>query len=103
MIWGRGGYTITEELLMVIQHILQYWLVYADAKDTLQGILKWWLPGDCVERGAEEVQAALEALVARGWVTKRQTLPSQALYGLNQSKYEEIQAFLQGLENQQDG
>lgn len=94
---------ITEELLMVIRHILQYWLVHPEAKDTLQGILWWWLPGDRVEQGAEEVQAALEALVARGWVTKRQTLPFQALYGLNQDKQEEIQAFLQGLENQPNG
>jgi hypothetical protein len=96
-------YTITKEFLMVIRHILQYWLVHPEAKDTLQGILQWWLPGDRAEQGAEAVQAALEALVAQRWVTRRQTLPAPAFYGLNQDKREEIQAFLQGLENQRDG
>jgi hypothetical protein len=88
---------------MVIRHILQYWLVHPEAKDTLQGILQWWVPGDRVEQGTEAVQAALEVLVARRWVIRRQTLPAPALYGLNQDKREEIQAFLQGLENQPDG
>ena len=81
---------------MVIQQILCHLIAHPDAKDTVQGILRWWLPKDPVERSEEEVQNALDVLVARGWVrvTKRQTITSQQLYGLNKEKPEEIERFL---------
>ncbi len=79
---------------MVIRHVLQYLIAHPDAKDTVQGILLWWLPVDAIERGEEEVQEALDTLVAQGWLTQRQTTTAQTLYGLNQEKLEEIQQFL---------
>ena len=84
---------------MVIQHILHYLTEHPEAKDTIQGILQWWLPGDLVEWEEGDVQAALDALVARGWLMQRQTALSQKLYGLNREKLEEIQVFLRECEN----
>ena len=79
---------------MVMQDILRYLIKYPDAKDTIQGIVHWWLPRTPVERREIEVQKALEVLVARGWVTQRQITPFQQLYGLNKDKVEEINKFL---------
>ncbi len=79
---------------MVSQYILRYLIVHADAKDTLAGICRWWLPQCDVEWTEAAIQAALEDLVGRGWVTRRQTTHAQTLYGLNKEKHEEIQAFL---------
>jgi hypothetical protein len=87
---------------MVIQQILRYLIEYPDAKDTIQGILRWWLPKGTVERGEEEVQEALDVLDAKGWVTKRQTTTSRELYGMNKEKLEEIWAFLRERENMAD-
>jgi len=78
---------------MLIRHILHYLTAHPDAKDTIQGILRWWLPKDEEAWNKAEVQEALDTLVARGWVTQRRTSPSRTLYGLNQKQLEEITAF----------
>lgn len=79
---------------MVIEQILRYLIKNPEAKDTVQGIVRWWLPKDPVERRQDEVQKVLEFLVARSWVTQRETATSQRLYGLNEEKLEEIEIFL---------
>jgi hypothetical protein len=79
---------------MMIWYILQYLIAHPDAKDTLEGILRWWLPGDAGEWQEGEVREALDALVTRGWLTWRCITPSQSLYGMNKEKLEEIKRFL---------
>jgi hypothetical protein len=88
---------------MVIREILRYLIDHPDAKDTIQGILQWWLPGGLVIWEEEDVREALELLVAKGWLTQRQTTPSQKIYGMHTEKLEEIKAFLRGLEHETDG
>lgn len=88
---------------MVIRHILHYLTVHPDAKDTVQGILRWWLPKDEGAWSKEEVQEALDILVARGWVTQRRTIPSRTLYGLNKKQLEEIKAFFREHASEADG
>jgi|RhiMetdeSRZDD1v2_1073273.scaffolds.fasta_scaffold388716_2 hypothetical protein len=85
---------------MVITHILRYLLEHPDAKDTVMGVLQWWVPTHPSETS---VQEALEVLVAQGWVTQRQTITSQQLYGLNKEKLEEIKAYLHGPGSQASG
>jgi polyhydroxyalkanoate synthesis regulator phasin len=84
----------------VIQHILRYLIEYPEAKDTTNGILRWWFPRGSVDRAEEEVQEVLDTLVARGWLTQRQTITSQTLYGMNKEKLEEIKLFLRELERE---
>ena len=88
---------------MVIVHILHYLTEHPDAKDTIQGMLRWWLPKKRVERRKEEVRAAVDDLVARGWMTKRQITPSRSIYGMNKEKQEEIKAFLREHESEAEG
>lgn len=88
---------------MVMQHILRYLIKYPDAKDTTKGILRWWFPRGGVGRAEEDVQEALDTLVARGWLTQRQTITSQKLYGMNKEKLEEIKLFLRELERETEG
>jgi hypothetical protein len=66
---------------MVMQKILSYLLDHPDAKDTIQGILQWWLPHGGMVWRQEEIQEALDVLVARGWLTQRHTPSCQMLYG----------------------
>jgi hypothetical protein len=79
----------------VIREILHYLTEHPDAKDTVEGILRWWLPKGGVERGEEEVREVLGSLVSRGWLTERGTTPSQKIYGMNRDRLEEIRRFLQ--------
>jgi hypothetical protein len=87
---------------MVIQHILRYLVDHPDAKDTVQGIVRWWLPGGIAAWEEEAVQEALDVLVARGWLTQRQTTSSQQLYGVNKERLEAIKVFLQEFESNAD-
>ena len=40
------------------------------------------------------MQEALDVLVARGWITRRQTASSQHIYGVNKDKLGEIEEYL---------
>jgi len=77
----------------VIRAILRYWVKCPDAKDTIEGIRKWWIPrGHAV--GEEEVQKALEFLISKGWLTRRETTPSKTIYSINKDHLENIKRYL---------
>ena len=67
----------------VMNEILHYLVGHPDAKDTIDGIARWWLPPN--DRGSkrEQVQIAIDELVARGWIIRRETTPSHVVYGLD--------------------
>ena len=88
---------------MVIRDILCYLIAHPDAKDTVQGILCWWLAGALMGWEEAAVQEALDMLVARGWLTQRQVTSSHAVYGLSKEHVEEILAFLGELGNTAEG
>ena len=88
---------------MVVRHILQYLIAHPDAKDTIRGILRWWLPGGVGAWEEAVVQDALDMLVARGWLTQRQTSPSRILYGVDKVQLGEIQTFLRDIEAAGEG
>ena len=85
---------------VLFQQILNYLIEHPDAKDTVEGILKWWLPGRKIEWGNEQVQEALDFLVAEGWLVKRILPSSQELFSLNRKGKKEIEVFLKALESE---
>ncbi len=78
----------------VIREILHYCVHYPDAKDTPEGILKWWLAEGRGEWGKEDIQKALDMLTSKGWLLKRKTRQSEEIYGLNKEHLQEITDFL---------
>jgi len=73
----------------VSREILRYLVKHPDAKDTIEGILKWWLPdGRVWKRG--EVHEALNLLTSKGLLTRRGTVPSKEIYGMNRDRLGEI-------------
>jgi hypothetical protein len=68
---------------------------HPDAKDTLEGIHKWWLSEGQSNWRRDKVQKALDVLTSKGWLTKRGTIPSKQIYGINSDRLEEIKSFLQ--------
>jgi hypothetical protein len=75
--------------------ILDYLVRHPDAKDTQEGVLNWWIArahsGDCDE---QNLVKALEELVARDWIAKRDT-STQSIYSLNRARLEDIKRFLE--------
>jgi hypothetical protein len=78
----------------VIREILHYCVHYPDAKDTPEGILKWWLAEGRGEWGKEDIQKALDILTSKGWLLKRKTRQSEEIYGLNKKHLQEITDFM---------
>ena len=87
----------TERHQELMRQILQYLTAHPDAKDTVGGILKWWLPGHPIEWKKQEVQEALDHLVSKGWLAKRELSLSQELYCLKKTQLKDIKRFLQEL------
>lgn len=69
-----------DRLQSVIQKILHYLAAHPDAKDTADGITRWWV-GETL--AMESVQEALDHLVLQGLMTKREGPSLKAVYGLN--------------------
>ena len=78
----------------VAHEILTYLVEHPDAQDTLKGIVQWWLLEQNIKLQTVKVKEVLAELVAKGLVLEHKGRDSQARYRINQSKYEEIQAFL---------
>jgi len=79
---------------IVAREILQYLIEHPNGKDTMEGILKYWLPKARVGREEEEISEALDFLVSKGWMSERKASPFDSIYGLNKELLEEMEAFL---------
>ena len=88
--------SITEKS-QISHEILAYLVEHPEARDTLEGILEWWLLERKIKRQKDQVRKALPELVDRGLVLEHKGGNSQTHYRINQSKYKEIQElFKQG-------
>ena len=76
----------------VIRHsILDYLVRHPGAKDTMEGVIHWWIAKPCpAERIAIET---VEDLVTRGWILKRAT-SGHPIYSLNHAHLNEIREFV---------
>jgi len=79
--------------------ILAYLVDHPNARDTLEGIVEWWLLEQQIKFQTARVKDALSDLVARGLILEKKGSNSHIHYRVNQSKYEEIQELF----NQKDG
>jgi len=83
-----------KQQIMMVREIMSYWLERPDAKDTIEGIEKWWLRKNVPQRRKIDVQRALDYLTAKGWLIKREIGGSIDLYGINPNRSDEIKEFL---------
>jgi len=84
------------EMEQSVRNILKHLVEHPDAKDTLDGVVKWW--GDPADRTAQVnvVRRSLEELIHRGWVTVKMGGAGMRFYGLNKDCLEEIKRHLHG-------
>jgi hypothetical protein len=71
--------------------VLQYLMSNPGAKDTLEGIRKWWIATRRQEPRSDELQAVLEELMQKEWVVRFKPRGSKHVYGLNKNRLQEIQ------------
>jgi hypothetical protein len=90
----------TEESL-IAQDILSYLLEHPAAKDTIEGIVEWWLLEEKIKRRMNEVQKVLDELVREGLIIANKSKDSKIRYRINQLRKNKIRAMLDG-EGKQD-
>jgi hypothetical protein len=78
----------------LITELLRYVVAHPNAKDTIDGIEKWWLPKSTKREGKRRLEEALNLLAAKGWLNARSSPQSETIYSLNENNLEEINAFL---------
>jgi hypothetical protein len=85
----KEGLLINDES-KIGNEILAYLVDHPNARDTLEGIVEWWLLEQQIKFQTARVKDALSDLVARGLILVHKGLDSQTHYRINQKKYEEI-------------
>jgi hypothetical protein len=76
--------------------ILGYLCSHPDAKDTAEGVEKWWLNGQEVYVDARVVRGSLDYLVGLGWLVSSERQGSGTVYWLNGDRRNKLRQFLQG-------
>lgn len=74
----------------IAYEILAYLVQHPQARDSLDGIVRWWLLEQTIRYQATVVKEALEELALKGYVIQRNLPNSLAQYELNATKREEI-------------
>jgi len=87
----KGSFGLPVE---VIRWVLEYLISNPEAKDTAEGILKWWIPMGHPKPGYEDIEKILDFLVLKGWLTVRAVTQQEQIYGLNQKFIDQIKRYL---------
>jgi hypothetical protein len=74
--------------------ILRYVVAHPSAKDTINGIEKWWL-SNISREGKRQITESLNLLVTKGWLVARRSPQSETVYSLNESSLSEIKEYLE--------
>ena len=76
--------------------VLRYLNSHPKAKDTLDGIARWWIQRECTERLLGDVERALDILLARHLVLETRRPGTPPYYRLNAEQREAIARMLEG-------
>ena len=86
-----GGWSAEPE---AIEEILHYFTENPHAADGLEGIIRWRLLHERVHQRLEETRAAVEWLVARGYLLQETSPLSGPIFRLNDAEREGIEQLL---------
>lgn len=78
----------------VSHDVLSYMFENANASDTLEGIVQWWLLDRKIMHNVSEVRAVLDELAAKKLVIETRMPDEKIHYRINRRKEKEILALL---------
>jgi hypothetical protein len=78
----------------VATEILSYFLKNPGAADSLTGIARWRLLEELVQRSVEATEAALDLLIAQGYVVEVTHASSDRIFQLNSERLKEAESYL---------
>jgi hypothetical protein len=89
-------YTIGKPKIAL--QILSYLVEHPGARDSVEGIVEWWLLSQQIKEIGLQVKEALGELVVEGLILEHNGEGSQTLFSINPEKREAIVSLLQSAE-----
>lgn len=80
-----------------VADILRYLIKHPQAKDTIEGINRWWLTQAHSMLSIDDVQEAVDFLVSRGWMERKTIGSSGDVYAVKEVSLREASEFLENL------
>ncbi|HLJ14266.1 MAG TPA: hypothetical protein VKV15_07205 [Bryobacteraceae bacterium] len=84
-----------REVPAIARAILRYLLQNPDAKDSVDGIRRWWLPASFATRSQDEVEQAAKLMVGMHFLQCRSTVMLADIYWLNRNARDRIERFVE--------
>jgi hypothetical protein len=75
--------------------ILRYLMDNPKAKDTLEGIVNWWLLQQDIKQSVSLIRKAVDGLIHKGFLLERRSNDRTKYYQLNREKLPEITALIE--------
>lgn len=82
---------------------MRYYLTHPTAVDTSEGLARWRLLEEYVERTMRETQEALDWLVAHGYLSKVTRPGGRTVFMMNPDRRDEAEAFVAQLQEANHG
>lgn len=83
-----------SQVEVIEKNVLEYLLRNPDARDTLEGIVEWWLLEREIRRRTDLVKKAIQTLVDKDLLVKQQAADSRTHYTINTARVKEAEEFL---------
>jgi len=78
----------------MVREVLEYFLRHPQAADTLEGVARWRLQAEAIERTVAETDAALRWLVQQGFLCEHRKPGSAPIFALDNSRKSEAEGLL---------
>lgn len=69
--------------------------MHPDAKDSMEGVRRWWLSSARQATPSGDVEEALAFIVRRGWLEERIVTPDQRVFAVNKDTMKSAAEYLQ--------
>jgi len=79
----------------ITHDVLSYLSEHAEAQDTLEGVVEWWLLEQKIDHHTVGVKEALDELIAKELIIARQGKDARIHYRINRRKADAIASLLQ--------
>lgn len=93
----QQGALLKERVRKAEIEILRYLIAHQEARDSVEGIEKWWLP-QSVEYGATDIAGALRNLETRELICVWKSTSAKPVYGLCSGDTHPLEEYLRAIE-----